>query len=174
MMNPIEILPITEEYINGFWTALDSVARERHYLAFLEGPPINTTRDYVLKNIEGNWPHFIAVSEGRVIGWCDISSLDRSVFNHVGSLGMGIIAPYRGLGIGSNLLQITLQKAQQKGLTRIELTVREQNKPAIALYKQFGFEIEGVHKNAVRIEGTYEHHIFMALLLGDAKVLNLD
>ena len=168
-MTDVKIIPITEEDIKGFWSAVDTVAREHKYLAFLEGPPINTTRDFVLDNINGNWPHFIAVCDSRIIGWCDISALDRPVFAHIGSLGIGILAPYRGLGIGKKLLQAAIQKAEQKGLTRIELTVREKNKPAIALYKKFGFKIEGIHKNGVCIEGKYENHVFMALLLGDAK-----
>ena len=171
IMASVKIIPIAEEHIQGFWSAVDSVAREHEYLAFLEGPPINTTRDFVLGNIEGNWPHFIAVCDDRIIGWCDISSLDRPVFAHIGSLGIGILAPYRGQGIGKQLVQAAIQKAEQKGLTRIELTVREKNKAAIALYEQFGFEIEGIHKNAVCIDGKYENHIFMALLLGDAKSL---
>ncbi|MBA2652257.1 MAG: GNAT family N-acetyltransferase [Tatlockia sp.] len=170
----VEIIPVTEEYIEGFWSAVDSVARERKYLAFLEGPPISNTKDFVLQNIKDNWPHFIALWEGRVIGWCDISTLDRPVFAHIGSLGMGILAPYRGFGIGYKLLQTTIQKAEQKGLTRIELTVRENNKPAIALYEKFGFEIEGIHKNGVCIDGKYENHIFMAHLLGDAKTKRSD
>lgn len=168
MLN-VEIIPITEEHIQGFWSAVDSVARERKYLAFLEGPPINSTREFVLENIKDNWPHFIAVSEGQIIGWCDISALDRPVFAHIGSLGIGILAFYRGLGIGKRLMQKSIQKAEQKGLTRIELTVREKNKSAIALYEKFGFEKEGIHKNAVCIDGKYENHVFMALLLGDAK-----
>jgi ribosomal protein S18 acetylase RimI-like enzyme len=165
----VEIIPITEEHIEEFWSAVDNVARERKYLAFLEGPPINTTRDYVLGNINGNWPHFIAVSEGKIVGWCDIAPLDRSVFAHIGSLGISVLAPYRGQGIGKKLIQTAIEKAEQKGLTRIELTVREKNQPAIELYKKMRFEIEGIHKNAVRIDGQYENHIFMALLLGDAK-----
>ncbi len=100
---------------------------------------------------------------------CDITGLDRPVFAHIGSLGLGITAAYRGLGIGKKLLKAAIQKAEQKGLTRIELTVRENNLPAIALYKKFGFGIEGIHKNAVRIEGVYENHLSMALLLDDKK-----
>jgi hypothetical protein len=46
-----EIIPISEEHVNDFWSAVDSVAREHKYLAFLEGPPINTTKDFVLQNI---------------------------------------------------------------------------------------------------------------------------
>lgn len=42
-----KIIPIAEEHIEDFWFAVDSVAREQKYLAFLEGPPIHTTQDYV-------------------------------------------------------------------------------------------------------------------------------
>jgi hypothetical protein len=62
-----EIVPITEEDIDGFWSAVDSVARERKYLAFLEGPPINTTVDFVLENINANWPHFVAKIDGKIL-----------------------------------------------------------------------------------------------------------
>ncbi len=159
-----EIVSITEDHIQGFWSAVDTVARERKYLAFLEGPPINTTKDFVLQNINGNWPHVIAVSDGKIIGWCDISALDRPVFAHIGSLGIGVLAPYRGHGVGKALMNAALQKAKIKGLTRIELTVREKNASAIALYEKMGFEKEGIHKNGVCIDGKYENHIFMALL----------
>ena len=159
-----EIIPITEDHIQGFWSAVDSVARERKFLAFLEGPPINMTKDFVLQNIKGNWPHFVAISDGNIIGWCDISALDRPVFAHIGSLGIGVLASYRGHGVGKALMKAALEKAKQKGLTRIELTVRENNASAIALYETMGFEKEGVHKNGVCIDGKYENHIFMALL----------
>ena len=72
--------------------------------------------------------------------------------------------PYRDQGVGKALMTATLQKAKTKGLTRIELTVRENNIRAIALYEKLGFEKEGVHKNGVCIDGKYENHIFMALL----------
>ena len=158
------IVPITEAHIEGFWSAVDSVSRERKYLAFLEGPPINTTRDFVLNNINGNWPQVVAMSDGELVGWCDITALDRPVFAHIGSLGLGVLASYRGKGVGKALISAALQKARAKGLTRIELTVRENNKTAIELYKKFGFVAEGIHKNGVCIDGQYENHIFMALL----------
>ncbi len=151
----------------GFLSAVDSVARERKYLAFLEGPPLNTTRDFVLQNINGNWPHLVAMHDGKIIGWCDISALDRPVFAHIGSLGIGVLASYRGQGVGKALMNAALQKAKLKGLTRIELTVRESNTSAISLYEKMGFEKEGIHKKGVCIDGKYENHIFMALLFDE-------
>lgn len=158
------IVPIQEQHIEAFWSAVDSVARERKFLAFLEGPPIQLTKEFVLDHIKNNWPQVVAMHQDQLVGWCDISSLDRPVFAHVGSLGIGVIAPYRGQGIGEALLSTALQMAQLKGLTRIELTVRQHNKAAIALYEKYGFVKEGIHKNAVWIDGEYENHIFMALL----------
>lgn len=160
----IKIVPITKDHIEGFWAAVDSVARERKYLAFLEGPPISTTKDFVLKNIAGNWPQLVAMHDGKIIGWCDITALDRPIFAHIGSLGIGVLEPYRGQGVGKALIEAALQKAKEKGLTRIVLTVRETNTTAIALYKKMGFEKEGIHKNGVCIDGKYENHVFMALL----------
>lgn len=158
------IIPIKEEHIERFWSAVDSVSRERKYLAFLEAPLIHTTKDYVKGNIDGDWPHYVAIKDDQIIGWCDITSLDRPVFAHIGSLGIGVLAPYRGQGIGKQLMKTAIDHARLKGLTRIELTVREKNTRAIALYKQMGFVIEGTHKNGVCIDGVYENHIFMALL----------
>ena len=70
----------------------------------------------------------------------------------------------RGKGIGRRLMRRTIDAAFAFGLTRIELTVREGNLNAIALYKSLGFEAEGMHRMAVRIEGEYENLYSMALL----------
>lgn len=161
------ILPIEEKHIQGFWSAVDSVARERQYIAFLEGPPIHTTKEFVLRNIHDNWPHVVAIAEEKVIGWCDITSLDRPVFSHVGVLGIGVLASYRKQGVGEALIRVALQKAKTKRLTRIELTVFEKNKPAIALYEKLGFVLEGIHRNKSCIDGVYENHLSMALLMSD-------
>jgi len=163
-MQDFKIVPITEEHIHGYREAVDKVARERKYLAFLEAPPYEMSRAFVLENINTNRPHFVAIADDLVVGWCDISSLHRPVFAHSGSLGIGVIAGYRGLGIGEALMRAALQKAKESGLTRIELTVRENNANAIALYTKIGFVVEGLHPNAVRVDRQYENHISMGLI----------
>jgi len=47
-----QIVPIAEEHISGFRAAVDVVARESKYLAFLEAPPSEETRRFVRRNIE--------------------------------------------------------------------------------------------------------------------------
>lgn len=160
-----KIEPITLAHLDGFCAAVDSVARENKYLSFLEGPPFAMSKEYVEENIKENWPHIVAIVNGRIVGWCDITSLPRPVYAHCGELGIGVIAPYRGKGIGKALMHDALSRAKEKGLERIELTVFEENKPALALYQKVGFVIEGKKKNAVKINGKYDNLICMALFL---------
>ena len=58
-----------------------------------------------------------------------------------------------------------LELAEIRGLTRIELAVREDNERAIHLYKKLGFNVEGKHINSLLIDGKYYNQISMALLL---------
>lgn len=160
-----DIRPIAEDHIAGFHAALDDVAREKKYLAFLEAPPLDKTAAFIRNNIKEDHPQFVALAEGKVVGWCDvIPAKDRPIHAHTGVLGIGILPAHRGKGVGRALMTATIDKARAKGLTRIELTVREKNLNAIALYKRIGFETEGLKKNAVRIDGVYENIYLMALL----------
>jgi RimJ/RimL family protein N-acetyltransferase len=160
-----QIVPITEEHISGFRAAVDSVARERRYLAFLEAPPLENVTRFVLNNIEHGYPQFVVVSADTVVGWCDVlPNRTRVIYSHCGTLGIGLLLDFRGKGIGRKLMGQTIDAAFAFGLTRIELTVREENVIAIALYKSLGFESEGLHRNAVCIEGQYENLYSMALL----------
>ena len=166
MTGDATIVPLSDAHIEGFRAAVDGVARERRYVAMLEAPPLEDCRAYVLDMRRRGFPQYVALYDTHVVGWCDISPANRPVYAHSGTLGIGIVAGYRGRGLGTRLLAAALQRAREIGLTRIELDVRAANTPAIALYERFGFVREGVKKNAVRVDGEYEDVIAMALLFG--------
>jgi ribosomal protein S18 acetylase RimI-like enzyme len=161
---PVDIVPIEENHIDGFHRTLDFVARERRYLSFLEGPPLEGARAFVLNHIKRGHPQFVAISSGEVVGWCDVTPKERPIHAHVGVLGMGLLPPFRGQGIGAALILRSLAAARACGFHRVELTVRENNTRAIELYKKVGFETEGVQREAIQVDGAYENLILMALL----------
>ena len=134
-MDAIEIVPIGQGHIDGFHRTLDSVARERRYLAFLEAPPLESVRAFVLDNIKQGYPQLVAVSAGQVVGWCDVVPKPRPIYAHVGVLGMGLLPEFRGQGLGDRLIRQTLAAARAFELNRVELSVRENNAGAIALYR---------------------------------------
>lgn len=164
-MTQVEIVPITQDHIGSFHRTLDVVARERRYLALLEAPPIEAARVFVLGNIAQGCPHMVAMSAGQVVGWCDASRREsRPIFAHSAVLGMGLLPEFRGKGIGRKLIQQTLAASREFGFHRVELTVREDNLNAIELYKQVGFEIEGLQRDAFLVDGVYTSLIMMAVL----------
>jgi ribosomal protein S18 acetylase RimI-like enzyme len=160
----VEILPIAEAYIEGFHQCLDSVARERAYLAFVEAPPLEAVREFVLSNIAQDVPQFVALHSSVVIGWCDILPASLPGFRHCGRLGMGVRQDYRSLGIGKKLLMATLNQARERELERVELEVYVSNQPAIELYQKAGFVVEGIKKKGRKLDGVYEDVMCMALL----------
>jgi len=103
-----DIRPIDANDIAGFHAVLDEVARERRYIAFLQAPPLEETRAFILDGIAKGHSRFVAVQEGSVVGWCDVCPNSRPVQSHVGSLGMGLSASARGLGIGTRLEHVAV------------------------------------------------------------------
>lgn len=161
----IRIVPAQEKHIAGFYKALDIVAKEEIYILLLEAPPFPSTEQFVKGNIAKGVPQCFALDGEEVVGWADVSPLSRLTIEHRGMLGMGIIPEYRGKGIGSMLLKEVISLCRAKGLEKIELDVYAENSAAIALYKKFGFEDEGVRKKARKLHEKYSDIRMMGLIL---------
>ena len=161
----VEIVPISEGHIEGYNRCLDSVARERRYIGFVRGPSLESSREYVLFNIRDGVPQFVAVEGDEVVGWCDISPGKREGFTHCGTLGMGLIMGYRRRGIGTRLMERTIEAAKARGIERVELEVYASNEPAISLYEKRGFVREGVKRRARKLDGVYDDSLIMALFI---------
>jgi len=84
---------------------------------------------------------------------------------HVMSLGIAVNSAAHGRGVGSALMQALCDWADNWGqVLRLELTVFADNTRAIALYRRFGFEIEGTHRAYALRHGEYADVYAMARL----------
>jgi RimJ/RimL family protein N-acetyltransferase len=159
------IRPITEADIRGFRQCLDSVAKERKYLAQLEAPPMERVTEFVRAAMRRGDTRVVALSTSRVVGWCDITPHHWKGLDHVGELGMGVLKAYRRRGIGQALLERAIRESHTKGLEKVELEVFASNAPAIALYEKVGFMVEGRRRKSRKLDGEYDDIIEMGLLL---------
>jgi ribosomal protein S18 acetylase RimI-like enzyme len=159
----VEIVPIERRHIAGFREVLDGVARERRWLAFLEAPPPDRVRSFVVNGLRNGMTQFVAVDDGRVVGWCDVNPKTHATLRHSGVLGMGVAASHRSQGVGAALLRATLEAASARGITRVELVVRADNAAAIALYERYGFELEGRLRDYMIVDGAAHDALAMAL-----------
>jgi ribosomal protein S18 acetylase RimI-like enzyme len=161
------VLPYARRHLAGFHRAVDSVARERRYLAMTEAPTLSRTRRFVLDSLRDGAVHFVAVSGDAVVGWCDLRPKKPVAQRHSAVLGMGLVQGWRGLGLGTRLLASTLDAAAARGIARAELFVRSDNEPAIALYRRFDFAVEGTCRDYLRLDGASFDALLMARRLGD-------
>jgi ribosomal protein S18 acetylase RimI-like enzyme len=158
----VEIVPIERRHIAGFREVVDGVARERRWLHFFEAPPLPRVRSVVQYRLRNGMTQFVAVDDGRVVGWCDVNPKTHVTQSHSGVLGMGVAASHRGRGVGSALLRATLDAATAQGIRRVELVVRADNTAAIALYERHGFELEGRLREYLIVDGTAYDALQMA------------
>ncbi|CAN5128763.1 GNAT family protein [soil metagenome] len=161
---PAEIVPFRLAQLESLHACLDAVARERVWLARLEAGPIEGLREFVGRNLASDAALFVAVDEGRVVGWCDIVSPSIGPIKHRGTVGIGVLASHRGAGLGQRLLSAAIEKCDANGVTRIELEVRAGNARAIELYRRLGFEHESTRRGAILIDGRYSDAWTMARL----------
>ncbi|MBE0622979.1 MAG: GNAT family N-acetyltransferase [Burkholderiales bacterium] len=160
----LSILPTAESHFEGLRRAIDIVAREKRYLAYLQAPPREQQFAFLRNIIANDLSQFVALLDDVVVGWCDILPTHGEARAHVGTLGIGLVPDARHVGIGAKLIEAALAKAREKGLSRIELTVRLDNANAKALYERFGFAVEGVNRKAFFVDGIFYDTYSMALL----------
>ncbi len=158
----VEIVQIQRRHIAGFRDLLDGVARERRWLAYLEAPPLPRIRRFVLNGLRNGMAHYVAIDDGRIVGWCDVNPKTHETQRHSGVLGMGVAVDYRGRGIGTALLTEAVDAALARGLSRIELVVRADNDAAIALYERHRFEHEGRLRDYMVVDGVSFDALLMA------------
>lgn len=106
--------------------------------------------DPLLAHYVDGWPGpadagVVAVDgDGRPIGaaWWTFLPVDDPGFGFVGAdvpeLSIGLVAPWRGHGIGTAMLIELLARADAEGLDRVSLSVEADN-PALRLYERLGF-----------------------------------
>jgi len=109
----------------------------------------------------------VAEMEGRIVGISNMQRYEKLPERHAAISGVSVAKGYRGLGIGTRLIEAMLAWAREKGLRRIELKVFARNSGAIALYERLGFVKEGYHKMSLWKQGVWVDEWTMARILGE-------
>lgn len=161
----VKIIYPSEKYFTGFYETLACVAQERIYIEMIEAPPFENVVKFQGEHVAKNGPVYYALANDQVVGWCDVFAEENPRQAHRGALGMGLLPEFRGKGIGGQLLKATLDHSKRFGLEKVELHVYSSNLPAIALYKKFGFEQEGLIKKYRKLDGRYFDVVAMGIFL---------
>ncbi|MBT9596818.1 MAG: GNAT family N-acetyltransferase [Vitreoscilla sp.] len=110
--------------------------------------------------------HLVAEVQGDVIASAGLHPCGPAVRRrHAMGLGMSVAVPWQGRGVGSALMAALCDYADNwVGALRIELGVYADNERAQALYRKFGFELEGRQRAYALRDGALVDSLMMARL----------
>lgn len=114
-----------------------------------------------------NWEiGWVAVVNEQMVGHINLKCGPIDAAKHRMRLGMGILTPYRSMGIGKALMNTAIEwtKAQPQ-ISWIDLSVFSENVAAMRLYESVGFKAHYTIEDALRVEGTSIDDIQMSLKL---------
>lgn len=107
----------------------------------------------------------VAERGGVVVGNAGVHPLQHVRRRHAAGIGMAVASVAQGQGVGSALMAAVVDWADNWAqLLRLELTVYTDNAAAHALYRKFGFEVEGTHRAYALRDGVYVDTFCMARL----------
>jgi L-phenylalanine/L-methionine N-acetyltransferase len=127
-------------------------------------PSPNTWQKRLTSLPEGAFS-FVACRADEVLGQIGIEMRKNPRRRHAATLGMAVKTSARRQGVGSALLTAGINLAERwLAVRRIELEVYTDNEAAVALYKKFGFVVEGTLRQYAFRDGQFADVYLMAKL----------
>jgi len=122
---------------------------------FMHGTATYEERLSILENSLGDQDYelWIAKVSGEIVGFIDLWVIHDLCHGGMLSYIQNLyVAPkYRGLGIGSQLLQKIIGRAKERGALEIHVVTKFDNERAIQLYKK-----HGLTKESLQLEKEFE------------------
>jgi len=155
---------IHPKYYESMGKMIDSVAKEKKFLARSIGPTFEQIESFAKNCIDRNLPYYVALHKGIVVGNITIEVAKSKLESHVGNVGMCIQKKFRHKGIGLKLVTKAIIHAfQVNKLSRIQLSVYTDNIPAISLYHKAGFTVDGIMKKRLKLNREFKDVIYMSI-----------
>lgn len=162
----VTIRPAKASDARGWIELLNTISQEDRYILLEK---ITTSRRELARIFRfGSWTSesaaIVAADSNRVIGQLT-STRNRNIQRHTAEIGMSILQPYRGLGVGEGLIEGAKQWSRAFSVEKLCLNVVPDNARAIRFYERVGFEKEGYRTAQAKLSYGYEDLIEMGMLL---------
>ena len=84
---------------------------------------------------------------------------------HILHVGLHLREAFRGLGIGTHLLDYAVSWARETGFKKMEANIFTTNKQSLGMFRKAGFAEEGVRKNRIQVGRELVDEVLMGKVL---------
>jgi RimJ/RimL family protein N-acetyltransferase len=154
----------------GSFLALCKQLDEENKFMMLEPGERKTTLAEQEKRIreilaQDNQTIFVAEEQGSLIGYVAAIGGNYARNRHEVYLVAGILEAFTSRGIGTALFERLEAWARDHHIHRLELSVMVHNVRGVGLYQKMGFEIEGIKRDSLLVDGAYVNEYYMGKIL---------
>ena len=128
------IIEANSNHLLNYHQIYNQISNEGLYFIDQQSIPFETFSSHYLSCLEKSHLHYFALVNNLIVGWVEVDP-------YIKKLGIGIIKEFRGIGIGSLLMEHCLSQCNKLNISPISLTVLFRNKVAISLYTKYGFTV---------------------------------
>lgn len=107
-----------------------------------------------------------ATVDDQVVGYLYASRGTGDAMRHVSSMAIVVHRSARGQGVGKALVEAMRGWAQVVGVRKLTLSVLTTNRPAQALFRRCGYEVEAVRKGQFHIGEQDVDELLMSAWIG--------
>lgn len=154
----------------SFWNMMNLLDSETEFMMYEPGEreqtayALSAIKELITNAANGSDFLMIAEEDGEIAGYLLAERGKPRRVRHSAYIVVGVRKGYRGKGIGRELFRRLEIWARESQVTRLELTVMCTNSIAKQLYEKNGFEVEGIKRNSMQVNGRYVDEYYMAKL----------
>ncbi|MCY7319629.1 MAG: GNAT family N-acetyltransferase [Ramlibacter sp.] len=115
-------------------------------------------------NARSNSMVLLAEEDARLVGVLTAVGGEVRRLRNSANLALGVAKSHWGHGVATQMLQHALEWSRASGLRRVELTVHTSNIRAVGVYLRCGFQVEGVRRSSLFVNGMYIDEYIMSVL----------
>lgn len=148
-----------------FWELMNQLDYETKYMLYEPGERIKNlpeVESLIHNSIERDDFLIVAETDTKIVGYISAQKGSLRRIAHSAYIVVGILKDYRGKGIGTEFFKRLDRWAEEQNVKRLELTVICKNETAKHLYENNGFEIEGIKRKSILVDGEYLDEYYMA------------
>lgn len=163
-----ELEPMIVEDAKNLQEFFSLIGGETNFVSFekSESPNFEACKSLLESTKDAPNYAYCIKEDGKIIASLTANTRNgRSRERHKSDFGIGVSKEHWGKGIGSLLIEKVIDESKKNSISKITLKVSEKNTRAIKLYEKYGFEVEGVYKKDMLINGVMETGVSMALFL---------